>query len=130
MNKTVYDIDRFVKDLDKYLKDNNITQAHFARIMDFSEAKVSRLLNGTRPKLHVLDLYRIAKYIGVSVDSYRVGDGYVVDVDSYNIHDMSIEEIDKMIEKLRSIRREKIDAEWAKLNEEQERLLKLKAMED
>lgn len=127
MNKVVYDIDRFVKDLDKYLKENEISQARFARSISFSEAKVSRLLNGTRPRLNIHDLYAIAKYIGVSADTYVIGKGQSFDL---NIRDMSIEDIDRMMEELRTVRKEKIDAEWAKLNAEQERLLKLKSMEE
>lgn len=126
MSKVVYDIDRFIVDLNKYLKKHGISQASFAKTMSFSEAKVSRLFNATR-KLHALDFYKIAEFMGVSVDEYVIGGGQMFDVD---IRDMSIEEIDKTIEKLRVIRREKIEAAWLKLNEEQERLLRLKAMEE
>lgn len=127
MNKVVYDIDRFIGDLDKYLKDKNISQASFAKMMSFSDAKVSRLLNKTRTRLNTPDLYRIADFMDASVDTYIIGEGQSFYLD---IRDMSIEEIDKMIVELREVRREKIEAEWNKLNEEQERLLRLKAMED
>ena len=129
MKNTIYDLERFIKDMTHYMKVNGLSQRKFAEMVGFSFPKVSRLVNGIclpdEPTL-----YKIAAVIGVSVSDYITEEYYIVDINSIDVRMLSIEEIDKMIEKLRTVRREKLDEEWANLNAEQERLLRLKAMEE
>lgn len=129
MKKTIYDVERFIKDMTYFMRINNLSQRKFAEMVGFSFPKVSRLVNGVSLPDEPT-LYKIAAVIGVSVSDYITEEHYIVDINSIDVRMLSIEEIDKMIEKLRTVRREKIDEEWANLNAEQERLLRLKGMEE
>lgn len=124
MKNVIYDVDRFIDDWVRYMKANDISQIEFSNLAGMTPSKTSRLLNKvSAPSWDTFN--KIAKIINVSVDDYNTDGGYILNVDTINIDILSVEEIDRMINRLRSIRLKKLTDELNDVRNRENTILEL-----
>lgn len=129
--KVNYDVEKFVGDFNLYVKIHGLTYKEVAEALNMSPSTVWRVATGKTIRPTVDFINKLAIFMGKTTADYVLSENcYIIDPNVIDIHKLSIEEIDAMIERLRAVRNEKLDEEWAKLNAAQERLLKLKSMEE
>lgn len=130
MNKAAFDNDRFVDDLNKFMITTGINRSELSAMAGLHASNIGRILKGvSAPSARTVHL--LAKVMNVSPGDYYVGKNHLLNIEvlATNASNMSIEELDEIITKLQAIRKEKLSEEWRKVNEVQERLKRLGALQ-
>ena len=107
--EAMYNYKKLEKDLRKYLEENELSIREFSRMADVNAASVSTFLQGRKiPGMKVLT--NIIEVMGEPYSKYVWVDNVrLEDLCSINFDTATVGQIDAMIEKLKNIRRVKLE---------------------